>query len=68
MVDHYCKRCGRKLHDKVSISRGYGSTCFEKIQSHPDLIYLLEFGSPEESEYEKYHSLLQKQIEKRLAN
>ena len=33
MVDqiHECKICGRKLKDKNSIERGYGSVCYKKM-------------------------------------
>ena len=28
----YCKRCGRRLKDPISKERGYGKTCFLKVQ------------------------------------
>jgi len=28
--DGYCKSCGSKLSDELSIKRGYGPRCFEK--------------------------------------
>ena len=28
----YCKRCGRRLKDAESKARGYGPTCFARIQ------------------------------------
>lgn len=28
----FCKRCNRKLHDEISIDRGYGPVCWEKVQ------------------------------------
>lgn len=28
-----CGRCNRKLKDKKSIERGYGPTCWKKVQA-----------------------------------
>jgi len=28
-----CARCGRKLTDPVSIKRGYGPVCWERVQA-----------------------------------
>lgn len=27
-----CLRCGRPLSNKVSVKRGYGSTCYRKVE------------------------------------
>lgn len=27
-----CQRCGRPLTNKASIKRGYGNTCYKKVQ------------------------------------
>ena len=32
MPEHKCKRCGRKLSNKLSIERGYGAKCYKIIQ------------------------------------
>jgi hypothetical protein len=29
--DGHCKKCGSKLTDELSIRRGYGRECFEKV-------------------------------------
>lgn len=60
-----CDRCGRKLTDPVSKSRRYGHACWEKINQEPDLIFLLNQGV-EETEYDRYRKLLNKQIQKEL--
>lgn len=60
-----CKRCGRKINDPISIERGYGKTCWEKVQEQPDLIFLLQHG-PLKTDYEKYKELLNRQVEKEL--
>jgi len=28
-----CKRCGRKISDELSLDRGYGPKCYEKVQT-----------------------------------
>ena len=36
-----CKMCGKKLTDPDSISRGYGSECYEKLMAEK---YSFDFG------------------------
>ena len=39
---HKCQRCGRELHDRKSIRRGYGPECWKSNQD--DILYKELYG------------------------
>lgn len=42
VVRNFCLFCGHELHGKKSIARGYGPSCWKKIQPKPAKPYITE--------------------------